>query len=156
MLYLRPLSFSVFVVPRRMYDIFFSSFSPFDVCNNLHFFSLSSCPCFVCPICFFLHISPSLPHTAKHHQQKQQCRSQDFNILKLTGFLSTLLLSFPVLRFTARLFAYIITTRASGLLYRGNRSTTSTVLSSRGVTRRTTQLNPNSRQPHPFPSHHRV
>ncbi|CAN0079349.1 unnamed protein product, partial [Ectocarpus fasciculatus] len=46
---------------------------------------------------------------------------KDVNIREVVFFVSLLLLSFPVIRFTARLFAYIITTRASGLLYRGNR-----------------------------------
>eukprot|EP00903_Cladosiphon_okamuranus_P016946 g15621.t1 len=45
----------------------------------------------------------------------------EVNILEVVCFVSILLLSFPVIRFTARLFAYIITTRASALLYRGNR-----------------------------------
>eukprot|EP00752_Nemacystus_decipiens_P002553 g2394.t1 len=45
----------------------------------------------------------------------------EVNILEVVCFVSILLLSFPVIRFTARLFAYIVTTRASALLYRGNR-----------------------------------
>lgn len=49
------------------------------------------------------------------------CRDEQFHILQVVGFVSILLLSFPVIRFTARLFAYIVTTRASALLYRGNR-----------------------------------
>ncbi|CAN0424224.1 unnamed protein product, partial [Ectocarpus sp. 12 AP-2014] len=46
---------------------------------------------------------------------------KDVNIREVVFFVSLLLLSFPVIRFTARLFAFVITTRASGLLYRGNR-----------------------------------
>eukprot|EP00903_Cladosiphon_okamuranus_P016945 g15620.t1 len=46
--------------------------------------------------------------------------SEDLNIIEIVGFVSTLLLSFPVIRFTVRLFAYVVTTRASGLLYKGN------------------------------------
>lgn len=41
--------------------------------------------------------------------------------MEVVSFVAILLLSFPVIRFTARLFAYIVTTRASALLYRGNR-----------------------------------
>lgn len=48
-------------------------------------------------------------------------RDDEVNILQVVCFVSILLLSFPVIRFTARLFAYIITTQASALLYRGNR-----------------------------------
>lgn len=55
------------------------------------------------------------------------CRDKDVNIREVVFFVSLLLLSFPVIRFTARLFAYIITTRASGLLYRGNRCVLATV-----------------------------
>ncbi|CAN0047968.1 unnamed protein product, partial [Ectocarpus sp. 12 AP-2014] len=46
---------------------------------------------------------------------------KDVNIREVVFFVALLLLSFPVIRFTARLFAFVITTRASGLLYRGNR-----------------------------------
>ncbi|CAM9538462.1 unnamed protein product [Ectocarpus fasciculatus] len=45
---------------------------------------------------------------------------KDVNIVNVVGFVSTLLLSYPVIRFTIRLFAYFLTTRASALLYRGN------------------------------------
>lgn len=46
---------------------------------------------------------------------------ENVDILRVVYFVSIFLLSFPVIRFTARLFAYIVTTRASALLYRGNR-----------------------------------
>lgn len=45
------------------------------------------------------------------------------NIVNVVGFASTIFLSYPVIRFTIRLFAYFLTTRASALLYRGNRYT---------------------------------
>ncbi|CAM9114135.1 unnamed protein product [Ectocarpus sp. 4 AP-2014] len=45
---------------------------------------------------------------------------KDVNIVNVVGFASTIFLSYPVIRFTIRLFAYFLTTRASALLYRGN------------------------------------
>ena len=48
-------------------------------------------------------------------------RSVEVNVLLIVCFVSTLLLSYPFIRFSARLFAYVVTTWAPGLLYRGNR-----------------------------------
>ncbi|CAB1096522.1 unnamed protein product [Ectocarpus sp. CCAP 1310/34] len=45
---------------------------------------------------------------------------KDVNIVNVVGFASTIFLSYPMIRFTIRLFAYFLTTRASALLYRGN------------------------------------
>lgn len=68
-----------------------------------------------------LFLSRSRSRSRSGGNGKRRSEDVNINIVTLAGFVSTMSLSFPVLRFTARVFAYIITTRASWLLYRGNR-----------------------------------
>ncbi|CAM9328231.1 unnamed protein product [Pylaiella littoralis] len=52
---------------------------------------------------------------------KKPVIANNMDLRTLVGFLSTLLLSYPVIRFTVRFFAFIMTTKGSALLYKGNR-----------------------------------
>ena len=48
-------------------------------------------------------------------------RSPEVDIILMVCFVSILLLSYPTIRLIVRVLAYVVTTWAPGVLYRGNR-----------------------------------
>lgn len=82
----------------------------------------------VCCVRVLLSVCLSVVWCAQRNAQRRRrrwllaCRDDgQVQYFQVAKFVALFLLSFPVIRFTARLFAYIFTTRASAILYKGNR-----------------------------------